>query len=96
MGGPRGPPYCFSMETTTRRVSFSIPSIIAIIAAIWSFVAGPGLGFALAVVAIIFGLIGVVMSLSPNVRGGLVSTLSLMAGGIAIVVAIIKALARVM
>lgn len=83
-----------SMDTRANKVSFSIPSIIAIVAAIWSFVAGPGFGFILALVAIVFGIIGVILSLSPTVRGGIISILSMAAGAIAIVVAIMKALMR--
>jgi hypothetical protein len=49
-------------------------------------------GFVLAVVAIVSGLIGVVLSLSPTVRGGLVSTFSLVAGSIGLIAALIKAL----
>lgn len=84
------------MQTATSKVGFSIPAIIALIAAIWSFFAGPAGGFMLAIVAIIFGVIGIIFSLSPNVRGGFVSILSLMAGAVAIVVALMKALARMM
>lgn len=84
------------MDTATRKAGFSIPSIIAVVAAIWSFMAGPGGGFVLALVAILFGVIGVVLSLSPNVRGGFASILSLIAGSVAIVVALMKALARMM
>lgn len=76
-----------------RRAEFSIPSIIAIIAALVSFGTGAFWGFALAMVAIVFGVIGVLLSLSPNVRGGFVSMLSLVAGGIGIVLALFKALA---
>ncbi len=85
------------METrTTSRAGFSIPSIIAIVAAIWSFFAGPAAGFALAMVAIAAGIIGVVLSLSPNVRGGVVSILSLMIGAVAILVAVVRAIGRVL
>lgn len=85
------------METrTTSGAGFSIPSIIAIVAAIWSFFAGPAAGFALAMVAIAAGIIGVVLSLSPNVRGGLVSILSLMIGAVAILVAVVRAIGRVL
>ena len=75
----------------TRAAKFSIPSIIAIVAAVLSFMTGAFLGFILAVVAIVFGLIGVMMSLSPSVRGGMTSTLSLMAGAIGLIAAVIKA-----
>ena len=71
---------------------FSIPSIIAIVAAIVSFGTGAFWGTVLALVAIIFGVIGVLLSFAPGVRGGMISTFSLLAGVIGIVVALIKAL----
>ena len=83
------------METQVRP-SYSLPSIIAIVAAIISLFTGAFLGFALAVVAIISGIIGVVLSLSPNVRGGSASILGLVAGSIGIVVALFKAIAWVL
>ena len=70
--------------------AFSIPSIIAIVAAIASFFFGAALGMILAIVAIVAGLIGVLMSLSPRVRGGMVSIFSIVAGAIGIVAAVIK------
>jgi len=76
----------------TRQARFSIPSMIAIVAAILSFTTGAFWGFVLAMIAIVFGLIGVAFSLSPNVRGGFMSTLSLLAGGIGLIAAVIKAL----
>lgn len=47
-------------------------------------------------VAIAAGVIGVVLSLSPNVRGGVVSILSLMIGAVAILVAVVRAIGRVL
>jgi len=75
---------------TTSQTSFSIPSIIALVAAILSFVTGPALGMILAIAAIVFGLIGVLLSLSPRVRGGVTSTVGIVAGVIGILVALIK------
>ena len=81
------------MATTEgRSASFSIPSIIAIIAAIASFAVGAFWGFVLAVIAIIAAIIGMIAALSPNVRGGIVSIFSFIAGGIALVAAGMKAL----
>ena len=80
------------METLQPKAQFSIPSLIAIGAAIVSFFVGPGPGFLLAIVAMISGVIGVVLAMSPSVRGGLVSTLSLCMSGIGIIVAIVRAL----
>jgi len=72
--------------------SFSIPSIIALITAILSFTSGAILGLILACVAIFFGALGIFLSLSPNVRGGITSTLSIAAGAIGLVAAAIKAI----
>jgi len=78
---------------TTSKAHFSIPSIIAIAAAIASFFVGAGWGFILALIAIFFGIIGVILSMSPSVRGGIVSFLALGAGAIGIIVAVIRAIA---
>ncbi|GAA5481273.1 hypothetical protein [Haloferula sargassicola] len=72
--------------------SFTIASILAAVAAIASFFQGATLGLLLALVAIVFGLIGVVLSLSARKRGGIVSFTAVIIGGIGIVAAIIKAL----
>lgn len=79
------------MEVETRAAAkFSIPSIIAIIAAIASFPVGAFFGFLLAMVAVIFGAIGIVLSFSSRVRGGVVSTLAILAGMLGIVAALVK------
>ena len=75
------------------RAHFSLPSVIAILAAIGSFFVGAFGGFVLALVAIAFGVIGVVLSFAPSVRGGFISLLSLILAAIGILVAVIKALA---
>jgi hypothetical protein len=69
--------------------AFSIPSILAIICAVLSFVTG-GWGVFLAIAAIILGIIGVLLALSPRVRGGLMSIMSVVAGLLGIVVALFK------
>jgi hypothetical protein len=80
------------MNTTFgEKASFSIPSIIAIIAAFLSFSAGAGFGFFLALIAIVFGVIGVAIALSPSKRGGMASTFAVFAGAVGIVVALVKA-----
>lgn len=81
------------METGQAKPHFSIPSLIAIGAAIASFFVSAMGGFILALIAIVFGIIGVMLSLSPSVRGGFVSVLSLIMAAIGIVVAIAKAIA---
>ena len=72
------------------RPEFSLPAIVAVVAAIASFFFGAALGFILAVVAIVAGLIGVLLALSPRVRGGMVSILSILAGAIGIIAAMFK------
>ncbi len=75
------------------KASFSIPSLIALVAAILIFVVGNGfLVFLLAGVAIIFGLLGIVLSLAPSVRGGIVSFLGIGAGVIGVIIAFVKLL----
>jgi hypothetical protein len=72
------------------QAAFSIPSILAIVCAIASFFFGAGLGFLLAVAAIVLGIVGFVLALLPGVRGGFASVLSVLAGVIGIVAAIFK------
>ena len=82
--------------STTRTASptFSIPSILAIAAAIGSFFVGSaGWAFVLAIVAGILGVIGCVLALLPGTRGGIISILSILLGAIAVVIAIIRAIA---
>ncbi|MGZ8937826.1 MAG: hypothetical protein ACXW32_01295 [Limisphaerales bacterium] len=82
------------MEVETRAAAkFSIPSIIAIIAAIASFPVGAFFGFLLAMVAVVFGAIGIILALSSRVRGGMVSTLAILAGMLGIVAALVKGVA---
>jgi hypothetical protein len=76
----------------TPRPSFSIPSIIAAIAAFLSFKAGAIFGLLLALAAIVLGLLGVVLALSPRIRGGIVSAISMVAGLIGIIAAAFKLL----
>ena len=76
----------------TRRAKFSIPSIIAIVTAILSFTTGALWGLVLAVIAIFFGFLGVILSFSSRTRGGLVSAFSLFAGLIGIIAAAFKAI----
>ena len=79
------------MEAQTREAAkFSIPSIIAIVAAIASFPVGAFFGFLLAIIAVIFGAIGLILSLSPRVRGGVVSTLAIFAGMLGLLAALVK------
>lgn len=82
------------MDVPTREAAkFSIPSIIAIIAAIASFPVGALFGFILALVAVLFGVIGFLMSFSNRVRGGMVSTLAILGGVLGVIAAIVKGVA---
>ena len=78
------------MEMGQAKPHFSLPSLIAIGAAVASYFSGALMGFILAAVAIGFGLLGVLLSMAPSVRGGFVSVLSLIAGAIGILIAIVK------
>ncbi len=73
------------------KASFSITSIIAIIAAVLSFNVGPILGLILAAVAFIFGVLGVILALSPKTRGGALSILAVILSFIGVIAAIVKA-----
>ncbi len=81
------------MQTGVAKPHFSIPSIIAIAAAIGSFFVGAMGGFILALIAIFFGIIGFVVAMAPSVRGGFISVLSVILAAIGVVVAIVKAIA---
>ncbi len=76
-------------EGSHENPSFSIPSIIAIICMVLSFFTG-GWGLFLAIAAIIFGIIGGLMALSPSVRGGMISIISIVLGLLAIIVSFFK------
>ena len=77
---------------STNRASFSIPSIIAIIAAIASFYFGATLGLLFAGVAFVFGAIGLVLALSPKTRGGIISIIALGLSFIGVIAAVVKAI----
>jgi hypothetical protein len=74
----------------TTKAHFSMPSLLAIAAAIGSFFTGAGLGLLLAVAAIILGIIGLMLAFAPSVRGGMVSIFSVVAGLIGILAAIFR------
>ncbi len=75
-----------------QKAAFSIPSVIAVIAAIFSFRLGAFFGLELAGVAIVAGLIGILLSLSPTTRGGMFSIFGIIGGAIGVIAAIIKAI----
>lgn len=65
---------------------------MSVIAAIASFQTGAILGLLLALVAILAGAVGLVLSLSPAKRGGITSLMGVAFGAIGIIAAVIKAL----
>jgi hypothetical protein len=82
------------MEVQTRTpAKFSIFSIIAIVSAVASFATGALMGFMLAIIAVIFGAIGILLAFSSRVRGGLVSTMAVFAGILGLIAAIVKGVA---
>jgi hypothetical protein len=80
------------MPKNSSKAAFSIPSIISIIAVILSFNWGAILGLIMAGVAIVFGLLGILISISSAKRGGIVSILGVAGGAIGVIAAIIKAI----
>ncbi len=79
-------------SNNTSRAAFSIPSILALVAAIASFYVGAFFGLILAGLAIVMGAIGVVLALSPKTRGGIFSVIGIAGGLIGIIAAVIKAI----
>ncbi len=72
--------------------SFSFASIVAILAAILSFNVGAIFGLILAAVAFIFGLVGILFAVRPNVRGGAISMIAIILSFVGVVAAVIKAI----
>jgi hypothetical protein len=84
------------METAQAKPHFSLPSLIALGAAIASLFVGALGGFILALIAIAFGVIGFLFAMSPSVRGGFISLLSLVVAAIGVIVAVIRAFSWIM
>lgn len=80
------------MSASPPKASFSIPSVISIIAVILSFKWGAILGMIMAGVAIIFGLLGILLSISSAKRGAIISLLGVIGGAVGVIAAIIKAI----
>lgn len=74
------------------KAAFSIPSILAIIAAILSFYFGAILGLIFAAMALIFGVVGILLALAPQTRGGGISIIAILLSVIGVIAAIIKAI----
>ena len=83
------------MTLDTRRAAmsptFSLPSILAIAAAIGSFFVATGtMTLLLAIAALVLGAIGVVIAILPGKRGGIISFLSIALGAIAVLIALVR------
>lgn len=76
----------------SEKASFSIASILAIIAAICSFQVGAIGGLLLAALAFILGVLGLVLALSPSKRGGGLSILAVILSFIGVIAAVVKAI----
>ena len=82
------------MEMQTKeQAKFSIPSIIGIICAIASFPTGALIGFILALAALVFGAIGILLAFSSRTRGGVISSIAVLAGVIGVIAAVVKGIA---
>ena len=79
-------------SSASSKAAFSIPSILSVGAAIFSFKVGAFFGLVFAGMAIIFGVIGVLLALAPSRRGGLFSLFGVAGGLIGIIAAVIKAI----
>ncbi len=64
--------------------------MLAVAAAIGSFMTGAFLGTLLAIAAIVLGLVGALLAMSPRVRGGMMSFVAIGAGFIGIIAAVFK------
>lgn len=84
------------MSDQSSKAAFSIPSILSVVAAIFSFRAEAVMGFFLAGIAIILGLVGILLALSPSKRGGIFSLFGVGAGVIGVIAAIIKGINALM
>lgn len=76
----------------SRRATFSLPSILAIVCALGSFFTGAGLGLLLCILAIVFGVLGAILALLPGTRGGLMSIVSIVLAVIGVIVALVRIL----
>ena len=79
----------YSADRPASRPTFSIPSIVAAVAVLISLFT-EYFDVLLAVVAIVSGVIGAIMALSPRVRGGILSIVSLVIAVGSIIVSIFQ------
>jgi hypothetical protein len=81
---------------TATRTRFSIPALIAIVAALASFAVGAFWGFVLAIVAVAFGIVGLLLAFSSRVRGGFLSAIAIIGGLLGVIAAVVKGVAWVL
>jgi uncharacterized membrane protein HdeD (DUF308 family) len=80
-----------SAEPVSSAPHKSIPSILAIICAVVSFFIHSGfLGLLLAIAAIVLGIVGFFLAVSPRKSGGILSVLSILLGVVATVFALLR------
>ncbi len=79
-----------SLQHYRENPSFSLPSILALVCAIGGFFVGALLQIVLAVAAIALGALGIVISISPAKRGGIMSVISIIVGVLAIIIAVLR------
>ena len=75
---------------SSKAASFSIASILALIASISSFFVGAFFGLVLAAIAFICGIFGILLALSSDVRGGGISILAVILSFVGVLAAIVK------
>jgi hypothetical protein len=72
---------------------YSLPSLLAIFCAIGSFMVGAFAGFLLAMCAMVLGIGGLLLAFLPSRRGGIVSSMAVLAGIVGIAAAVVKGVA---
>jgi hypothetical protein len=82
------------MNSLETKPHYSIPSILALAAAIASFFVSTGTVLLLAIIAIVCGVLGLILSMSPSIRGGGISVISLCLAGLGVVLGIVRAISH--
>lgn len=81
----------YAIERVGSPESFSLVSILSVLSAIGAFWVSSGiLALLLALFAILCGVLGLVLAISPAHRGGVLSLVAIFAGVIGIIAAIVK------
>ena len=81
----------YAVARTRPAESFSLVSILSVVAAIGAFWVSSGiLSLLLALAVILLGVVGLLFAISPARRGGMLSMVAVFAGVIGIIAAIVK------